>query len=31
MEFVHTRRVFFDAAGIAVRVEGDKRPEVAVS
>jgi hypothetical protein len=31
MEFIHTRRVFFDAAGRAVRVEGDKRPEVVVS
>ncbi len=31
MEFIHTRRVFFDAAGRAVRVEGDGRPEVAVS
>jgi len=31
MEFVHTRRVFFDAAGTAVRVEGDERPEVGVS
>jgi hypothetical protein len=31
MEFIHTRRVFFDAAGRAVRVEGDERPEVVVS
>lgn len=31
MEFRHTRRVFFDAAGRAVRVEGDERPEVMVS
>jgi hypothetical protein len=31
MEFIHTRRVFFDAAGRAVRVEGDGRPEVGVS
>lgn len=31
MEFIHTRRVFFDAAGKAVRVEGDGRPEVGVS
>ena len=31
MEFIHTRRVFFDAAGRAVRVEGDARPEVVVS
>lgn len=31
MEFTHTRRVFFDAAGRAVRVEGDERPEVGVS
>lgn len=31
MEFIHTRRVFFDAAGRAVRVEGDGRPEVWVS
>ena len=31
MEFIHTRRVFFDAAGRAVRVEGDERPEVDVS
>jgi hypothetical protein len=31
MEFVHTRRVFFDAAGRAVCVEGDERPEVVVS
>jgi hypothetical protein len=31
MEFTHSRRVFFDAAGRAVRVEGDERPEVVVS
>ena len=31
MEFVLTRRVLFDAAGHAVRVEGDGRPEVIVS
>jgi hypothetical protein len=31
MEFIHTRRVFFDAAGRAVRVGGDGRPEVVVS
>jgi hypothetical protein len=31
MEFTHTRRVFFDTAGRAVRVEGDGRPEVGVS
>jgi hypothetical protein len=31
MGFNHTRRVFFDAAGKAVRVEGDGQPEVVVS
>jgi len=31
MYFSHTRRVFFDAAGRAVRVEGDEQPEVVVS
>lgn len=31
MEFRHTRRVFFDAAGRAIRVEGDGPPEVDVS
>jgi hypothetical protein len=31
MEFILTRRVFFDAAGHAVRVEGDGRPMVLVS
>jgi hypothetical protein len=31
MAFIHSRRVFFDAAGRAVRVEGDERPEVGVS
>ncbi|MDQ6768725.1 MAG: hypothetical protein M3Z54_01915 [Gemmatimonadota bacterium] len=31
MEFIHTRRVFFDAAGRAVRIEGDGRPDVEVS
>ncbi|HEY8830970.1 MAG TPA: hypothetical protein VIM21_00545 [Gemmatimonadaceae bacterium] len=31
MEFTLTRRVFFDAAGQAVRVEGDGRPMVVVS
>ncbi len=31
MGFAHTRRVFFDAAGRAVRLEGDGRPEVVVS
>jgi hypothetical protein len=31
MEFTHTRRVFFDAAGRAIRIEGDERPEVVVS
>ena len=31
MGFNHTRRVFFDAAGKAVRVEGDGQPEVGVS
>ena len=31
MDFRHTRRVFFDAAARAVRVEGDERPEVGVS
>jgi hypothetical protein len=31
MGFNHTRRVFFDAAGKAVRVEGDGQPVVGVS
>jgi len=31
MEFIHTRRVFFDATGRAVRIEGDGRPTVVVS
>jgi len=31
MELIHIRRVFFDASGRAVRVEGDGRPEVVVS
>jgi hypothetical protein len=31
MHFTHIRRVFFDAAGRAVRVDGDERPEVGVS
>jgi hypothetical protein len=31
MSFRHTRRVYFDAAGRVVRVEGDARPEVVVS
>jgi hypothetical protein len=31
MGFNHIRRVFFDATGKAVRVEGDGRPEVVVS
>jgi hypothetical protein len=31
MEFVHTRRVFFDPAGRPVRVQGDGRPTVVVS
>jgi hypothetical protein len=31
MEFIHTRRVFFDTAGRPVRVEGDARPTVVVS
>jgi len=31
MGFTHTRRVFFDAAGRAVRVEGDEWPQVVVS
>ena len=31
MEFRHTRRVFFDATGRAIRLEGDERPEVDVS
>jgi len=31
MEFRHSRRVFFDETGRAVRVEGDKPPEVVVS
>ena len=31
MEFVHTRRVFFDAAGQAMRIDGDGRPTVIVS
>ena len=31
MSFTHIRRVFFDAAGRAIRVEGDKRPDVIVS
>ena len=31
MGFDHTRRVFFDAAGKAVRVEGDGQPTVIVS
>jgi len=31
IEFIHTRRVHFDAAGRPVRVEGDGRPTVVVS
>ncbi|HJQ11981.1 MAG TPA: hypothetical protein VJ840_13210 [Gemmatimonadaceae bacterium] len=31
IEFIHTRRVFFDATGKPVRIEGDGRPPVAVS
>jgi hypothetical protein len=31
MSFTHIRRVFFDAAGRAVRIDGDERPEVIVS
>jgi hypothetical protein len=31
MEFVHTRRVFFDASGKVIRIEGDGRPTVIVS
>ena len=31
MGFTHTRRVFFDASGRAIRVEGDERASVVVS
>jgi hypothetical protein len=31
IEFIQTRRVFFNSAGKAVRVEGDGQPTVAVS
>lgn len=31
MEFIHIRRVFFDAGGRTVRIEGDGRPTVVVS
>ena len=31
MEFIHTRRVFFDASGRAVRIQGDARPTVGIS
>lgn len=31
MGFTHTRRVFFDAAGRVIRIEGDERPAVVVS